>query len=69
MVSQGLCPSSNCLYTKSTEIHDVTALERRSWIQLAASKWSKTLAQAPLAFNCQIHSMFFFKVDSFLHPP
>ena len=27
--------------------------------KLAASKWSKTPAQAPLAFNCQIHIMFF----------
>ena len=34
VVLQGLCPSSNCLYTKSTEIHNVTALERRSWIQI-----------------------------------
>ena len=33
-VLQGLCPSSNCLYTKSTKIHNVTALERRSWIQI-----------------------------------
>ena len=32
---QSLCPSSNCLYTKSTEIHDFTALERRSWIQIS----------------------------------
>ena len=38
--------------------------------KLAESKWSKTLAQAPLAFNCQIDLMFccFFKVDRFLHP-
>ena len=35
MMLQGLCPSSNCLYTKSAEIHDVTALERRSWIQIS----------------------------------
>ena len=34
VVLQGLCPSRNCLYTKSTEIHDVTVLERRSWIQI-----------------------------------
>ena len=37
--------------------------------KLTASKWSKTPAQAPLAFNCQIDSMFFLKkVDRFLHP-
>ena len=35
VVLQGLCPSSNCLYTKFTEIHDVTALQRRSWIQIS----------------------------------
>ena len=35
VVLPGLCPSSNCLYKKSTEIHDVTALERRSWIQIS----------------------------------
>ena len=35
VVLQGLCPSSNCLHTKSTEIHNVTALERRSWIQIS----------------------------------
>ena len=35
VVLQGLCPSSNCLYTKSTEIHDVKALEGRSWIQIS----------------------------------
>ena len=32
---QGLCPSSNCLHRKSAEIHNVTALERRSWIQIS----------------------------------
>ena len=36
--------------------------------KLAASKWSKTPAQAPLAFNCQIDLMFLFKVDRFFHP-
>ena len=36
--------------------------------KLAASKWSKTPARAPLDFNCQIDLMFFFKVDRFLHP-
>ena len=36
--------------------------------KLATSKWSKTPAQAPLAFNCQIDLMFFFKVDRFFHP-
>ena len=35
VVLQDLCPSSNCLYTKSAEIHDVTALERRSWMQIS----------------------------------
>ena len=43
VVLQGLCPSSNCLYTKSTEIHDVTALERRSWIQISRIKMAKKL--------------------------
>ena len=33
--------------------------------KLAASKLSKTPAQAPLAFNCQIDSMLFFKVYRF----
>ena len=36
--------------------------------KLAASKWSKTPAQAPLAFNCQTDLMSYFKVDRFLHP-
>ena len=36
--------------------------------KLAASKWSKTPTQAPLAFNCQIDLMVLFKVDRFLHP-
>ena len=36
--------------------------------KLAASKWSKTPAQAPLAFNCQIDLMFFLKFIVFLHP-
>ena len=36
--------------------------------KLAASKWSKTPAQALLAFDCQIDQMFFLKVDRFLHP-
>ena len=36
--------------------------------KLAASKWSKTPAQAPLAFNCQIDLMVFFKGDRFPHP-
>ena len=36
--------------------------------KLAASKWSKTAARAPLDFNCQIDLMFFLKVDRFLHP-
>ena len=66
---QGLCPSSNCLYRKSAEIHDVTALEMRSWIRLAASKWSKTPARASLDFNCQIDLMFFLKLIVFCIPP
>ena len=36
--------------------------------KLAASKWSLTLTQAPLAFNCQIDLMVLFKVDRFFHP-
>ena len=36
--------------------------------KLAASKWSKTPTQAPLAFNCQIDLMVLFKVDRFFHP-
>ena len=67
VILQGLCPLSNCLYTKSAEIHDVMALESEVGYKLAASKWSKTPARAPLDFNCQIDLMFF-KVDSFLHP-
>ena len=39
--------------------------------KLAESKWSKTPAQAPLAFNCQIDLMFFFflKLIVFCIPP
>ena len=36
--------------------------------ELAASKWSKTLTQAALAFNCQIDLMVLFKIDRFFHP-
>ena len=63
--SKKLC---NCLNTKSTEIHDVTALERRSWIQISQIKMLKTQTQAPLAFNCQIDLMVPFKFDRFFHP-
>ena len=34
VILQGLSSSSS-LYTKSAEIHDVTAVERRSWIQIS----------------------------------
>ena len=36
--------------------------------KLAASKWSKTPTQAPLASICQIDLMVLFKVDRFFHP-
>ena len=36
--------------------------------KLAASKWSKTPTQAPLAFNCQIDLIVLFKVDRFFIP-
>ena len=37
--------------------------------KLAASKWSKTPAQGPLAFSCQIDLMFFLKFIVFCIPP
>ena len=36
--------------------------------KLAASKWSKTPTQAPLASNYQIDLMVLSKVDRFFHP-
>ena len=35
--------------------------------KLAASKWSKTPAQAPLWLNCEIDLMVLFKVDCLFH--
>ena len=68
VVLQGLCPSS-IVYTrnilKSTMLRP---LKGEVGYKLSASKWSKIPAQAPLAFNCQIDLMFFFKVYRFLHP-
>ena len=68
VVLQGLCPSSNCLYTNLLKSTMLRPLKGEVGYKLAASKWSKTPAQAPLAFNCRIDLMFFFKVYRFLHP-
>ena len=65
VVLQGLCPSSNCLYTNLLKSTMLRPLKGEVGYKLAASKWSKTPAQAPLAFNCQIDLMFFLKVYRF----
>ena len=65
VVLQGLCPSSNCLYTNLLKSTMLRPLKGEVGYKLAASKWSKTPAQAPLAFNCQIDLMFFLKSLSF----
>ena len=57
----------NCLYTKSTEIHDVTALEMRSWIQISRIKMVKNSDSSSSGF-CEIDLMVLFKVDRFFHP-
>ena len=50
VVLQSLCPSSNCLYTKSTEIHNITAHERRSWIQISGIKMVKNSGSSSSGF-------------------
>ena len=67
VVLQGLCPSSNCLYANLLKSTMLRPLKGEVGYKLAASKWSKTPAQAPLAFNCQIDLMFFLKFIVFLH--
>ena len=57
------------VYTRNLlESTKLRPLKSEVGYKLAASEWSKTQAQAPLAFNCQTDLMFLLKVDRFLHP-